>query len=341
MEKISMKKKVIRYTESDIERLVGEILSEQDGSTTAKDDIEENLNEGRFRKTREDRIVLDILKRVKEEFPADAELDYHRRIESIEFTLNNVNIDIRESYHYGDLRDSYTMYVNNRELQASRWAIRKLFKYMEKIINKRDREEDTTNIEVDLLDPDYAQDVFDRLDDQDINEQQLNEGWKDILAGGMMALATMLPKVADAQDGRVDWETVKDTVEYVSKDLDRDTIRRISTVMSKTFKDTGGNVDKMVQKIKWEYTKPNSWEVDPSKTEKEKIKKFEKVDPVTQKRVRLTNRDGKKTIYFDGKYRPSPEDVKEMYYDTGEITKKEYDNYVEKYNRWLSLFKKR
>jgi hypothetical protein len=154
-----MKKKVIRLTESDVERLVEKIIKEDN----------QKLEEGRFRKTREDRIVLDILKRVKEEFPEDAESDYYRRTDKIKFTLNGVRIAIRETYHYGDLRDSYSMYVNDRELQASRWAIRKLFKYMEKIIERRDREEDTTNIEVDLLDPDYAQDVFNRLENEDID----------------------------------------------------------------------------------------------------------------------------------------------------------------------------
>jgi hypothetical protein len=39
-----MKKKVIRYTESDIERLVGKILSEQDGSITDQlDDVIEAI----------------------------------------------------------------------------------------------------------------------------------------------------------------------------------------------------------------------------------------------------------------------------------------------------------
>lgn len=172
-------------------------------------------------------------------------------------------------------------------------------------------------------------------------KENLNEGWKDVAAGAMMALATMLPKTADAQqDGKVGWDTVKDTVEYISMDMDRDTIRRIGTVATKVFKDTDGDVDKMVQKIKWEYTKPNSWDIDPSKTEKEKIKKFEKVDPVTQKRVRLVNKGGEKIIYFDGNYRPNPDDVKKVYYDTGEITQKEFDEYVDKYNRWLSLFDK-
>jgi hypothetical protein len=147
-----------------------------DSDLSLTDKETDQINEGRFRKTREDRIVLDILRRVKEELPEDAELEYYSSTETIEFTLfDDVHIKVKEKYYSGNLRDSYGMWVNKRELQASRWAIKKLFKYMEKEVNKRDKNRDTTNIEADLLDPNYAQNVFDMLDDT----EQMNEAKKD------------------------------------------------------------------------------------------------------------------------------------------------------------------
>lgn len=168
----------------------------------------------------------------------------------------------------------------------------------------------------------------------------IEEGWKDWVAGAMMALATALPKTADAQqDGVVDWDTVKDTVEYISTDMDRDTVRAITTKAYKIFKDNDGNIDKIVTDIKDEYTHYNSWDIDSSKTDRSS--EIEKMDPETEEMVRLTTSDGKRKIYVNGDYMRTPEEVKNIYYDNDDSNLDDkYHNYVDKYNHWLSLFDK-
>ena len=170
--------------------------------------------------------------------------------------------------------------------------------------------------------------------------KMLEEGWKDLVAGGMLAIASLLPNTADAQeDGVVEWDTVKDTVERISMDMDRDTLRIITTKAYEVYKDADGNIDKIVTDIKDEYTKYNSWDIDTSKTKQSS--EIEKMNPETGEMVKLTDWGGKQRIYVDGSYRPTPEEAKEMYYDTGEISKEKFDSYVDTYNRWLSLFDKK
>lgn len=166
-------------------------------------------------------------------------------------------------------------------------------------------------------------------------KENLNEGWKDVASGAMMALATMLPKTADAQDGSVEWDTVKDTVEIISTDIDRDTLRLITTKAYEVFKDNDGNIEKIVTDIKDEYTKYNSWDIDKT----EKSSETEVMDPVSEKMVRLTDWGGKNRIYVDGDYMRTPDEVKDIYYDNDDSRLDDkYYNYVDKYNHWLSLF---
>ena len=84
------------------------------------------------------------------------------------FNLPSVNGTVRITLWSGEdvFTTFYTMEVNGRELQASKGPIKKLYKYMYKIIDERDREKDTTSIEADLMDPDFAHDMFDSLNDE-------------------------------------------------------------------------------------------------------------------------------------------------------------------------------
>jgi hypothetical protein len=178
----SLIKKLYRYIDNNIKdeerrRRVAQANLDLDQPNYAEDvfdSLEEgNMNEGWLLRTREDKVVLDVLRRVKKEFPEDAQSRVTGRFTRyyiIEFTLGNARIEVTTWYDGMGVSNDYQMEVNGTELQASKWAIRKLYKYMEKVIDKRDREEDTTQIQVDLIDPDYAEDVFDALDNTDMNE---------------------------------------------------------------------------------------------------------------------------------------------------------------------------
>lgn len=181
----------------------------------------------------------------------------------------------------------------------------------------------------------------------------IEEGWKDAVVGGLLTLASLLPKTADAQqDGKVEWDTVKDTVTHISKDNDRDTVRRINTIATKIFKDADGNVDKIVRKIKDETTKPNSWDI--KKTKERKIKEFIKIDPITKKEVRLVKKNWEKRnpwredkiLYIDGGsvhpyfshgYQSPPYKIYRVA-DPEEFGLEEFKEYVKEYSRLLSLF---
>ena len=140
--------------------------------------VKENVNEGWLKKTEEDKLALEILERVKEEYPQEIKTGRFRYGGGnyIEFTLEGirgrVRVRLENKYaQFGDFRDSYDLWVNDRELLVSRWAIKKLYKYISKEFTKRKETEDLKNIETDLISPDYAQDVFDMLGDS----EQMNE----------------------------------------------------------------------------------------------------------------------------------------------------------------------
>ena len=140
----------------------------------------DKINEGWLKKTKEDKLALEILERVKKEYPQNTKMNSFRYGNGyyIEFTLEgirgNVKVRIENAYSTGALRDSYGLWVNDRKLLASRWAIKKLYKYISKEFTKRKEAEDLRNIETDLISPDYAEDVFDMLDDS----EQMNEAKK-------------------------------------------------------------------------------------------------------------------------------------------------------------------
>ena len=151
-----------------------------DSNLSLTDKETDAINEGWFKKTKEDKLALEILERVKEEYPQDTVMGRFRlgRGNYIEFTLDGLKgtaiIRLESSYSYGDVRNSYGLWVNNRRLLASRWAIRKLYKYVSEELTKRKEEEDLKNIETDLISPDYAEDVFDQLG----NSETMNEAKK-------------------------------------------------------------------------------------------------------------------------------------------------------------------
>ena len=141
----------------------------------------DKINEGWLIKSKEDKLVLNILKRVKERYPDNVKLDRgYRGGENdlpywgipISFTLPGIkreakiNVKCYEVPYQGGTQCS--LQVNYRDLDASKWAIKKLYNFFfekshDEVKLKLDRE-----IEADLTDPGYAEDVFDMLDDEDI-----------------------------------------------------------------------------------------------------------------------------------------------------------------------------
>ena len=151
-----------------------------DSNLSLTDKETDKINEGWLKKTKEDKLVLEILEKVKEEYPQEIKTGRFRYGGGnyIEFTLygirGRVRVRLENTYSTGDFRDSYGLWVNDRELLASRWAIKKLYNYISKEFTKRKEAEDLKNIETDLISPDYAEDVFDMLDDS----EQVNEAKK-------------------------------------------------------------------------------------------------------------------------------------------------------------------
>lgn len=148
-----------------------------DSNLSLTDKETDKINEGWLKKTKEDKLALEILERVKEEYPQEIKTGRFRYGggDYIEFTLEGirgrVRVRLENTYSTGDFRDSYGLWVNDRKLLASRWAIKKLYKYISKEFTKRKEAEDLKNIETDLISPDYAEDVFDMLGDS----EQVNE----------------------------------------------------------------------------------------------------------------------------------------------------------------------
>ena len=143
---------------------------------------EAKLNESWLFKTKEDKLALSILKRVKESLPTDLRVDdgYNSRYadtdseplkgQQIKFTLPGIKRDVEISVKCGSSYANYycILKVNNKTLDASDWAIGKLYKHLINILIGRHNEKKMTQIQSDLTDPSYAQDVFDMLDGEDM-----------------------------------------------------------------------------------------------------------------------------------------------------------------------------
>jgi len=153
-----------------------------DSDLTLTDTETNKINESWLFKTKEDKLALSILKRVKENLPTDLRIDdgYGRRYvdtdseplkgQQIKFTLPGIKRDVEISVQCGSRYGDYycILKVNNKTLDASDWAIGKLYKHLINILISRHNEKKMTQIQSDLTDPSYAQDVFDMLDGEDI-----------------------------------------------------------------------------------------------------------------------------------------------------------------------------
>jgi len=153
-----------------------------DSDLTLTDTETDKINESWLFKTKEDKLALSILKRVKESLPTDLRIDdgYGRRYvdtdseplkgQQIKFTLPGIKRDVEISVQCGSRYGDYycILKVNNKTLDASDWAIGKLYKHLINILISRHNEKKMTQIQSDLTDPNYAQDVFDMLDGEDM-----------------------------------------------------------------------------------------------------------------------------------------------------------------------------
>tara|TARA_R110001592_G_scaffold350329_1_gene646367 strand:+ start:6119 stop:8131 length:2013 start_codon:yes stop_codon:yes gene_type:complete len=153
-----------------------------DSDLTLTDKETDKINESWLFKSKEDKLALSILKRVKESLPTDLRIDdgYGRRHavpdseplkgQQIRFTLPGIKRDAEISVQCGSSWGDYycILKVNNKRLDASDWAIGKLYKHLINILISRHDKKKMTQIQSDLTDPGYAQDVFDMLDGEDM-----------------------------------------------------------------------------------------------------------------------------------------------------------------------------
>ncbi len=153
-----------------------------DSDLTLTDKETDKINEGWLFKSKEDKLALSILKRVKDSLPTDLRIDdgYGRRYvdtdseplkgQQIRFTLPGIKRDAEISVQCGSSYGDYycILKVNNKILDASDWAIGKLYKHLINILISRHDKKKMTQIQSDLTDPSYAQDVFDMLDGEDM-----------------------------------------------------------------------------------------------------------------------------------------------------------------------------
>ena len=202
-----------------------------DSDLSLTDKQTDKINEGWLFRTKEDKIVLNILKRVKQSFPTDITIGDTRYksapIEGgdIRFSLPGIKQDarIRVTYGYNSYGDTYAyIEVNNIKLKSSKWAIRKLYDYLYDILEERYDKESLNQIQADLTDPDFAQDVFDMLGDEEINEgkkkkyEPINEGFGSFLltAVGVYSLYKFIQglrgkdKPKESNYGKSNWSSL-------------------------------------------------------------------------------------------------------------------------------------
>jgi hypothetical protein len=186
-----MRKDELAWEGGEIADILAKLdINWNDSDLTLTDMETDKINEGWLFKSKEDKLTLNILKRVKERWPSDAQIMNYRSYrdrnkevtelpewgKSIWFTLPGIErearIDVRCFKYRYDGGTGCHLEVNRRELEASKWAIKKLYNYMfEKIYDEAKVKYDRA-IQSDLTDPGYAEDVFDMLGDEDI----VNEG---------------------------------------------------------------------------------------------------------------------------------------------------------------------
>ena len=157
-----------------------------DSDLTLSDMQTDKINEGWLIKSKEDKLVLSILKRVKERYPDNVKLERGYGGENdlpdwgnpIIFTLPGIkreakiNVKCYNVPYQGGTACS--LQVNYKDLDASKWAIKKLYNFFFEKIHDETKLKLDREIESDLTDPGYAEDVFDMLDDEDV----MSEGKK-------------------------------------------------------------------------------------------------------------------------------------------------------------------
>lgn len=150
-----------------------------DSDLSLTDKQTDKINEGWLIKSKEDKLVLSILKRVKQHLPDDLGIGSTRYTsaptegEDIRFSLPGIKQDakIRVTHGRNTYGDTYAyIQVNNVKLKSSKWAIGKLYDYLYDILEEKHDKESLNQIQSDLTDPNFAQDVFDILGDEEINE---------------------------------------------------------------------------------------------------------------------------------------------------------------------------
>lgn len=192
------------------------------------------------------------------------------------------------------------------------------------------------------------------------NSQVIEEGWKDVLAGIGLTFASLLPQGLNAQDLtpqdketikhsiesvdkngeeiKNDTKTIRDTVEMISMDQDRDTVRKLTTTAYKIYKNRKGDVKKVVADIKTEFTQPNSWDIDSTKTSTEQ----ERTAQDEYGRVITLTSDGE--LEIDGRWMKSPKMMAKIVAGIKDTeAKKEAEaklpRYTKEYNRLKKLVK--
>tara|TARA_R110002110_G_scaffold215791_2_gene429729 strand:+ start:5818 stop:8112 length:2295 start_codon:yes stop_codon:yes gene_type:complete len=153
-----------------------------DSDLTLTDKETDNINEGWLIKSKEDKLVLSILKRVKERYPDNVKLDsgygggkndLPNWGNPILFTLPGIKREAKINVKCYDVpyqggSTACSLKVNNKDLDASKWAIKKLYNFFFEKIHDETKLKLDREIESDLTDPGYAEDVFDMLDDEDV-----------------------------------------------------------------------------------------------------------------------------------------------------------------------------
>ena len=140
-----------------------------DSDLTLTDKETDKINEGWLFKTKEDKLVLNILKRVKERYPDNVKLERgYRGGENdlpdwgnpIIFTLPGIKREAKiyvKCYNVPyESGTACSLQVNYKDLDASKWAIKKLYNFFFKKIHDETKLKLDREIESDLTDPGYA-----------------------------------------------------------------------------------------------------------------------------------------------------------------------------------------
>jgi hypothetical protein len=173
-----MRKDELAWEGGEISDILAKLdINWNDSDLTLSDMETDKINEGWLIKSKEDKLALSILKRVKERYPENITIQKGYRSNSdlpdfgdtFYFTLPGIKREAKINVlcrHYDDkITSDCDLQVNHKKLDASNWAIRKLYWYFyEKELGEAKDKLDK-QMQSDLTDPGYAEDVFDMLDE--------------------------------------------------------------------------------------------------------------------------------------------------------------------------------